>query len=414
MTHGRGPVNDRGTSPGGDAPHSLTQRSPGARGLFQLVLNPECGTLQAYRLTQRDPALVAEVVLGSPTPDEGSIIALGTGLQFEAVLKKDAFTVLIAALVERGRLAAGDVRVLDIDVAAPGTDEAALAEKVRLTERALAQHAAGDPDVPDLIWHPRLVLDLRDIVSDFAGNALVVIEPDFIVTARPRRAPRAAPRSIVPLRPGEVKILRDRGARTAPEALRQARLQSAVEVLALRSTMQRLGVADPTVYVPSGADLVLRRRIGMRPSVRPCRLDAEIDALERVIRSAAGSLGVVLAAVPAGETLDSAAAFASMPKHFTEHCRDHCALAAQCERQARERGDAAILGDEVAELLGAMPIPRLLALLTGQAHPSSDAERQMLRGFRQAQARVAPIIGIADAELFAAPPAQAAEVRRAS
>lgn len=414
MTHGRSPVNDRGPSTGDEPPSPApTTKSPGARGLFQLALNPDCGALQAYRLTHRDPALVAEHVLGAGVPDEGSEIALAIGLQFEAVLKKDDFAALVAALVEHGRLAAGAVHILDIDAAAPGTDAAALAAKVRLTEDALARHAAGDPSAPDLIWHPRLSLDLRDVVGPVLGGPAgppITIEPDLIVTDRPRSAVRG--RTPVPLRPGEVKAIRDRGAWTAAEALRHARLQGAVEVLALRSTLRRLGVAVPATLAPGGADLVLRRRIGMRPSVRSCRLDAELDTLTRVLGAALADLPSVLAAVPADTALDTPAAFAALPKNYTEHCRDHCALAAHCERLARTHGDAAVLGDEMAALLGTTPLPRLLTLVTGRERAATAEEHRLVAGFRVAQARLAPVLDEGAARLFG--DASTPEVRRAS
>ena len=188
MTHGTGPVNDPGSSsgrqPGGAPRPTSTRKSPGARGTFQLALNPECGALQAYRLTHRDPARIAEVVLGAGVVDEGSRIALAVGLQFEAVLRRDGFAVLREALAAHGRLHDERARVLDIDAEAPGSDDAALAAKVRLTEEALRRHFGGYPTAPDLIWHPRLRLDLADVVPGGRGGGIepITVEPDFLVT----------------------------------------------------------------------------------------------------------------------------------------------------------------------------------------------------------------------------------------
>jgi len=334
---------------------SDTEGGAGARALAQLALS-DCGAVAALRLTRRDPARIAAVVYGDDVLDEGSPIALAVGRQLEAALKRNNFARFRESLERAGRLAdPARARILDIDAAVPGSDPAALAERVRRTRDLLLRAARGDPGVPDVLWHPHLTLAVTPTLR-------VTIIPDYLLLRH------TAPG----FRIGEVKAYRDRGAYTGITSLRLARLQAAVEVIAVQETLRTLGIRAATELVPTDVDFMLRSRTGFFGVVRPkpARVHREVERVRRAITEATLRLPGLVGALPVGASLDTRAGFEALPYHYTEGCRGHCPLAARCAQRAAAAGQPSVLGDEMDAVMGgALTLTDLDAILGGRIAP---------------------------------------------
>lgn len=354
----------------------------GARDLTQLARNPRCDRLLVHRAAQIDPATVAREVLHTDEPRQGSRLALATGVKFEHVLLREGARLLFDLFVGAGRLPSGVETLVNVQAAHPKADPSSLARRTALTHELLRRKLEGDPTAPVVIWHPRLALPVPGVV-----NGVVYIEPDFLV---------AAPTDAF-YRPGEVKAYKDRGARTASTELTLARLQGALEVLALRATAcaaaaasrSPLAAVTAQALVPMVFDLVLRRPSGMRPTLHPLAVRREGRRMETLLQSMRGRVLDVLDACGPALRLDAPGALQRIPNHLTEGCRDHCALAAACAAEARAQERPIVLGESMEEAVAsAGSLPRLLALLEGQARPSTADERRVLRAFLNARARV--------------------------
>lgn len=347
-----------------------TEGGAGARALAQLALS-DCGAVAALRLNRRDPAKIATVVYGDVVLDEGSPIALAVGKQFEAVLKRDNFARFRESLTRAGRLPdPTNARILDLEAAAVGADAAARSERVRATQAALLQVVQEDPGAPDVLWHPHLIFAA-------APRLRVTIIPDFILLRH----------TATGFRVGEIKAYRDRGAYTGPASLRLARLQAAVEVLALQETLATLGVRNVAELVPAHVDFMLRSRNGFFGVVRrqSTRVAREVERLQRVLATASVRVPLMLSVLPAGATLDTREGFEALPYHYTQQCREHCPLALRCATRARAAGAPAILGDDMAAVLGdALTLTELGGIFEGRIAPSSAGAAILAEAFQSA------------------------------
>lgn len=74
---------------------------------------------------------------------------------------------------------------------------------------------------------------------------------------------------------------------------------------------------------------------------------------------------------------DPIAAIISAPIHYEEACIRFCDRASGCFARALAAGDPAILGDDVARLLGTMSLARARELMHS-AKPKTRAEREIL------------------------------------
>lgn len=367
---------DRAAEPPADpasAAPSLAQSTiggAGSRAIAQIAMS-ECVALSTLRMTRRDPALAAQVYYGDEIADEGSAIALAVGRQFEATLKRAEFERFRTALHRAGRFDdPASITIADIDDEAPGDSTFARAERERRTRAYLLRAARGETAVPDVLWHPHVTLPM-------AGYAVAII-PDYLLLRHTARG----------LRVGEAKAYRDRGAYTSIASLRLARLQAAVEVLAVREALRSLGVRDLEERVPADVDFMLRSRsTGMFAVLRrrPARVHREVERVQRAFADAAMRLPHHLSSLPAGTTLDTREGFESLPYHYSEQCRGHCALAARCAERAARQGDGAVLGDHVATLLGGLvTLHDLDAMLAGRIAPPSPEIAAIVSAFAEA------------------------------
>jgi hypothetical protein len=356
---------------------------PDARAIATATLRADCDRLAAVTFSGHDPAMLSAEAYGIPANADQSTLALLGGVQFERGLTREECAAMRALLVERGVLTeheAGAADVLNVEAHVPGTSPTALSERERLTRHVLSMKLAGASDAPTLVYHPRLRLRV--------GEQSVAIVPDFLIASRRDRQ----------YRPGEAKAFRDRGTvLTNTSALRMARLQAAVEVLALQDTVVSVasevadGVLDATVsdaVPPARFELVLRSRVSSQPSLRRQAIPHEVEAVRGLLRHASRRVREALARIPAGVDLATREGLDAIPHRFTPECRGHCGLAAACEAQGWARGEPAVLGPTFERAMGVVgSIPRLLELLGGAA-PASDEERRTLRAFARSYARL--------------------------
>lgn len=333
-----------------------------------------CVALSALRMTHRDPALAVRAYYGDEVVDEGSPIALAVGRQFEAALKLSEFGRFRDALHRAGRIDNPEsVTIADVDAEAPGDTEVARAERVRRTRAYLLRTARGDTTVPDVLWHPHVTLPMTGFT--------VTIIPDYLLLRHTASG----------LRVGEIKAYRDRGAHTAIASLRLARLQAAVEVLAVREALRSLGVRDIDEMVSADVDFMLRARTSGMFGVlrrRPARIHREVERVQRALADATMRLPHHLSTLPVGTTLDSRQGFEALPYDYSEECRGHCALAARCAERAERQGNGAILGDHVASLLGGVvTLHDLDVMLAGRGVPTTPEAAAIVNAFADALRR---------------------------
>ena len=344
-----------------------TEGGSGARALAQLALS-DCSAVAALRLTRRDPARVARALYNDTVYDEGSPIALAVGKQLEAALKRNDFERFRESLRRAGRYDdPATIRILDIDASHPGSDPEAIAARTRRTSDVLLRAMRGDPSAPDALWHPHVMLTVSPALK-------VTIIPDYLLLRH----------SGAGLRVGEIKAYRDRGAYTGIASLRLARLQAAVEVIAVEDTLRTLGARNVADLVPPAVDFMLRSRTGFFAVVRrrPARVHREVERVRRALAQAIVRVPSVVGAIPAGETLDTRAGFEALPYHYTESCRAHCALAARCAERAAAVGAPAILGDDMAAVLsGAVTLTDLDAILAGRIAPATPEAEAVAQAF---------------------------------
>lgn len=354
----------------------------GAREIAQLARNPQCDRLLLHRAAQLDPATVVREVFGRHGAEKGSRLALATGTTFEHVLLQRGARVLFDLFAGSGRLPVGAETLVDVEGRYPDIDAESLSKREALTYKLLMRKLRGDRSAPAIIWHPRLTLPVRGI-----AGGVVHIEPDFLV---------AGPGEPF-YRPGEVKSYKDRGPRTNATELVLARLQGALEVLALRETLRAsaaradmtLTAAETNALVPMEFDLVLRARFGMRPRLRSLVVRREVTAMQTLIGDMHRRVLRVIEEHGTALRLDSIEGHRSVRNHLTESCRDHCPFAASCHDEARGAGLPILLGAEMEEAVSAVgTLPRLVALLNGSEAPRGPDERHVAGAFRDAQIRV--------------------------
>jgi hypothetical protein len=327
---------------------TIPSRGPGACGLERMARNPACRRLRALTMVGTTPAEAMRSVYGEDPREGQSPFAIARGNAFEAGLFAHGAARLLALYREHGRLAVDDGMVVNIPDRAPGASPAAMARRRSLTLDCLERKLAGDRTAPHLLVKPRLLVLLLGAEYDIEPDALLAAGPDPFY------------------RPQEIKSYPDRDGKTDPADLRGALRQAAVAVVALRQALHRLGISNADALVPARADLVLRRPGSDRPTLRPMTLAGEVDSLQRALDDAPRSLeelDTFVSAIAPGAALDDARVLDAIPNHYLPSCREHCALAPRCKRQAIEASDPVLLGTDAKEALAPISIVRAAELL---------------------------------------------------
>jgi hypothetical protein len=269
---------------------------------------------------------------------------------FEARLTEHRARRLLAALDGMPGICTTSARIRDLRTEVPDADADAISTRATRTRAILADLRDGRP-VPDLVLQPALVL---------AGDAVEwgVIAPDGLVLDRNRGV-------YVPL---EAKGFIGLDGMITPAERGTLRLQAAVEVLALRSTLASL---DAAATVVPQALLIVATPYGFRPMAAVLEeLEGELAAVEAALRTLARVLSrlAIHRSVPLPERL------LGLPSHLQSSCLTGCSLVGVCRAHAPQI--RATLGDRVATLLGEeIDLARLVGLLSGEPPTSPDEAR---------------------------------------
>lgn len=351
---------------------TLPAESPGARGTEHLARNPECLRLRALTIVGIKPATAAKEIYRVDANEGMSTFALQRGVLFERRLLENGAARLLQLYRSAGRLSVAESKVVNVEDLAPGTHPIDMQRRRTETRRLFEAKLANDPGAPNLIVKPRIPIGLLGVGHD--------IEPDVLVAADEDRF----------YRPAEIKSYPDRAGKTDPADLRSIRRQAAVGVVALRQAGARLmnGVES---LVGAVGDLVLTKPQSFTPTLHPSALRGEVDSIERALAIAPASLEEVAEIVGEDASLDRREVLDSIPNAYRQNCREHCALAAECKRQAIRDGIPAILGDVAREeLVVAGSIGRAIDLMNERGRPPRNDEERVLQERLAAARRVIP------------------------
>ncbi|MEZ5996405.1 MAG: hypothetical protein R3C25_11725 [Hyphomonadaceae bacterium] len=333
---------------------------PGARGIERVARNPDCLRLRALTIAGFTPASAAEI-LGVQSKEGQSPFALSMGMRFDKHLVENGAANLFALYRKEGLLSVQEAKFIAIDDFAPGASPQALQKRLGETRRLLDAKRRGDPNAPNIIVKPRLLVDLVGVPH--------AIEPDYLVAAD----------TDVFYRTGELKSYPDRGGKTDPADIRSACRQAAVGVVGLRQALASLGVNDPAQIAGPAADLVLRVTGLFMPTLSRMAIEGEVASVERAISEAPTNLQELEAMLPANASFEEASTIAALPNNYRPSCKEHCAMWEHCRAQALDHGHPVVLGDQAAELLApAGSIARGLELMRRQGQPPRNSAEAAL------------------------------------
>jgi hypothetical protein len=347
---------DEAARPGGPSRRNARRR------LEQFAANPACeaNVISAvHDVSMRDVALSVGL-----EPKVGqSRFAITRGEQFEQGLLRDGAAVLAKALHQAGVLPSEQAHFLDLRMLRHGGPLPDLATSQRRFERLLAEMGAAE--LPLIVAGAALELPGQALLPDgvVALDVVVLTEDDRGVVARL----------------GEIKNYPDRGGHTDSARLSATRAQAGLYVHVLRLAIDRLGMAG-AVRVADDGFIVLSRAGTNFPRVRASE-DLRFQArraevgLRRLMDVAASPV-----VAPGSGGVD---AVREAGKSYCEGCISFCELADHCHDQAAKAGDAIVLGDNVARVLGPVSLPRAIELLRGST-PADDGEAVVARRLREA------------------------------
>lgn len=336
-----------------------------ARSVAALTENPGCtrrrvidaAGVKAYELAER---------LGHPVTRGQSPFAITNGNMFEYRLKQGSDYRLLVEALKRCSVDLPDEGLVVEDlghVSGTKISQSWLRARVSKTDAVLAKIARGDSDAPHLVDHPVLRFDL-------AGSS-VFLEPDAL-------AFRVG---------GELEIVEIKSypiidGQADPAKVSSTAGQSAVYLLALRATLERLGF-DPGLLRWS-VILVAPRNFGRTATAYRIPLRKKASALQRVL-GAVPRTGSVLADLPTGFTLDVDpqgklkdlqrekkldAAVRKLPMLFVPDCLSSCDMARFCRSQAILDDEPSRLGRSIRDDLAGVPrLADALRLARGDLRP---------------------------------------------
>jgi hypothetical protein len=233
------------------------------------------------------------------------------------------------------------------------------------------------------------VAERRDAPSLVAGATVriprgvmlpeaILILDALVVLANPRPT----------LMVGEIKSYPDRGGYTERGELASARAQAGLYVHALDVVVAALG-REHEVDVARDGFLVLTKPGSNWPSIRAGedlryqakRAERGFELLERaaqILPEHVASDDEPLDERLRREVLEG-------EHRYSEACLSFCDLAPRCHDEARDRGDAIILGDDLRRFVGGIPLDRVADLMGG-TEPVDDVERDFVARIAVARA----------------------------
>jgi hypothetical protein len=340
------------------------------RRLEQLINNPQCDTNVASALLKVRVADVAKVK-GIESKGGISPFAFARGEVFESFIlrqRPEGKTPLETELIRQGLLTEEDaVVILDLrETAGAGSKkvEAGVRKSREFVERLTK-------DAPKETVY---------IVSGYRFESEEIppkgsIELDLMLVRFIAEAGKWQ------IRIGEVKVYPDRAGLTDPHQLSTARAQAGLYRRLLRRQIEDRRWVD-SLEVFNKFFLVLTRPTGSWLSIWPnedlaeqdSRADNAISLFEAKWRDP-NLFALVDKNPDDSEVLDYIANHTKTS--YNESCWRFCELAENCLRQLVAADDPLILGSEVKQELGDIPIERMLQLMAGQIQPN-ESEKDLL------------------------------------
>jgi hypothetical protein len=303
-----------------------------------------------------------------------SPFAIARGQQFERQLLDKDGARLAEALVEAGVLPHESRGFLDLRLRMNG------GPRVTTLDQALAETRTLVVDVAEGRPAPALVAGATVKIP----RGVMLPEAILIVDALVVRSDLNPSTLLV----GEIKAYPDRAGYTAPGELASARAQAGLYVHALDVVVGALGAASK-VHVAREGFLVLTRPGSNWPSIRAgedlryqaLRAERGFELLERAAQILPEQVAVD------GEPVDERLMRAVLEgeHRYSEACLSFCDLAQRCHDEARDRGDAIVLGDDLRRFVGGIALDRVAELMDG-APPQDDVESDLVARMRVADA----------------------------
>lgn len=347
---------------------TLDQSRANARTVAALTENPGCSR---RRIIDAAGVKAHELAsnLGHPVTRGQSPFAIVTGNRFEYRLKEGSnYALLVDALRPYVDLPADNLLVEDVNkVGGALFSQEWMAKRIKATDRALSRIARDAPDAPHIVDHPVLQLDLAGTKVNLEPDALAFRVGDQLELV-------------------EIKSYPVIDGQADPGKVSSTAGQSAVYLIALRATLERLGL-DPDILRWS-VILVAPRNFGRTPTAHRVPLRKKAAALLRVLQSVPRT-SELLADLPSGFTLDvdpsgqlsprkrSAAlesAVRNLEMLYVPECLSSCDLARFCRHQARCDDDPARLGRHARDSLAGVPRLADVARLASGGIKRSESE----------------------------------------
>lgn len=329
-----------------------------ARTISALAANPGCPRRALMDAAGVNKQHIATHI-GLPAPYGQSRFALARGDAFEAMVKDNSASLLLALLREHIGLDIASAHYENLNQVGAGETTALRHARTR------AMLQAADPGTHTMFDHP--LLQLR------VGGRNAYLEPDLLALHHEGRW------YVV-----EVKSFAIIDGQADPEKVAAAAIQSAVYVHALRDLLgvQADRVCHETILVapenfgsrPTAAKLDVRRQLGVLN-----RQLARIASIESLLANYDEDLTFDLDPAPDGQPRRAPAALRGAVEtvlaNYAPECLASCEMCFVCRDEARAHGDTAALGKSVREDLGGIEtISQALGLARGTLAPAPERE----------------------------------------
>jgi hypothetical protein len=330
----------------------------GTRGLIRISWNDQC-ELQAAMVAKavREPEFYRRVT-GVEYPREYGerIAARRRGAKFESNLNRNNAALLRKVLGPMYGIDPDEMVVRNFADEIPGARFEIRAIRLYRLRNIMRDLSLGR-NVPHLLIQPQLCLPIGTGSRD-----VEYVSPDFMVFDPQTRM----------YRPGEEKSFIVRSGVADKADLDGTRRQAAAQILALKAETRRFGLAN---RVNDSAVFVFATAFGLAPA----------QPFEEALRGELREISEALSALTAAKNrLQELQKLNDAPLHmlveelrinFQDSCVGTCVMADFCRK--RFQSQTRVLGDQVAEILGAdMEIKRVLELLRGSA-ATSEREREL-------------------------------------
>lgn len=325
---------------------ALPRASANARSVAALTQNPGCTRRRVIDSAGLSADLLA-TMLGHPTLRGQSPFAIEGGNRFEDRLKRRSdYALLVKALEPFVALPMPpDLVIEDVNCVGRLRDAKAWMDaRAAKTDQALTRIARNDADAPHIVDHPVLRFDLAGTSVNLEPDALAFRVGDHLELV-------------------EIKTYPVIDGQADPDKLAATAGQAAVYLMALRSTLERLGF-DPELLVWS-VILVAPRNFGRQPVAHRVPLKKKTMSLTRVLTSVPDTESV-LEALPGDFSFDVdpereldegalrsalVAAMGQVEALYVPDCVQNCDMAKFCRSEAWAADDPARLGRDARDNL---------------------------------------------------------------